>query len=322
VSGTIAVTAEVATSAPVAYVLLAVDGTRPASTNSLPARFQLDTYQLPDGPHVLSAEVYAHRTRIAASRPITVYVSNQTAPAPSCASTKPAKVAARSAARLLKPQRAMPTAAAAPMTAPSAAAPSPTLSGNRIAAVAEAKRGPAPEPAVISITARDRAAAEEGDAVAGRSPAVLLDGKTLVADVTPTVVEGQMRSGFRALFAAAGARVDWLAGQRTARCVTDSLVVEVPIGSRIAMVNGQQVDMGAVATIRNGRTVVPLRFFAQVTGSRLSWDAQTRIARVETPSRTMASAQASRTPAAAVQTPVYQSASTGTPIYEAADRAP
>ena len=65
VSGTIEVRAEVTASAPVAYVLLVVDGTRPASTNSLPATFQLDTRELSNGPHVLSAEAYADFQMIA-----------------------------------------------------------------------------------------------------------------------------------------------------------------------------------------------------------------------------------------------------------------
>ncbi len=96
----------------------------------------------------------------------------------------------------------------------------------------------------------------------------------------------------------------------------------MPIGSRIATVNGRHVDMGAVATIKNGRTVVPLRFFAQVTGSSVSWDARARIASVQTPSRVMGSAQASLTSAASMQTSVSDRVSTRTPIYEVADLGP
>lgn len=311
VSGTIAVTAEVTTSARVAYVLLAVDGTRPASTNSLPARFQLDTRELRDGPHVLFAEAYAHRTRIAASKAITIYVNNQPAP------------------RVLAKQQSTSktvTTAGAP-TAPKTATLSPAATNGRIARVLATKPGPAPEPSLngslVSVAGRDSDMAEAAEALASdRLPTVVLDGRPVVADVASTVVGGQVRSGLRALFAATGARVDWLAQERTARCVTDSLVVEVPIGSRMATVNGQAVDMGAVAAIKNGRTVVPLRFFAQVTGSRISWDAQTRIASVQTPSRAIVSAQASLTPTASVQTPAGDLVSTRTPNYEVADRAP
>jgi len=311
VSGTIEVTAEVTTSAPVAYVLLVVDGTRPAATNSLPATFQLDTRDLSDGPHVVFAEVYTSRDMIAASKAITIYVANQTAP------------------RVVVKQQSAPrtvTVASAPI-AQSIAMAAPAASTDQTAKRAATVHGPVPEPTLAgsleAIASEDSDTANAADQVLSRRPAtILLNGQPLVASVAPTVIEGRMHSGFRALFAATGARIEWLAEQRTARCATDLLVVEVPIGSRVAMVNGRHVDMGSVATIENGRTVVPLQFFAQVTGSRVSWDARTRVASVQTPSRAMASAQASVTPAASMQTSVSDGVGMRTPIYEVAGRAP
>ncbi len=304
VSGTIAVTAEVTTSAPVAYVLLVVDGTRPAATNSLPATFRLDTRELSDGPHVVSAEAYADFRMIAASKAITVYVDNQTG------------------SQVLAKQRSTPqaTAAASAPNASRTVESAPRVSTGRIT-------GPAGEPprtwSLAPIGSRGSDTAGPGDAVPSpRVPMIVLNGRPLAASVAPTLVRGQMHAGLRALFTPSGARIDWLADRRVARCVTDSLVVEVPIGSRIAMVNGRHVDMGAVATIKKARTVVPLRFFAQVTGSRVCWDARTRVASVQTPSRAVASAQASLTSTASVQSPVSNRVSTPTPIYEVADLGP
>lgn len=311
VSGIIEVRAEVRTSAPVAYVLLVVDGRRPASTNSLPTTFQLDTRELSDGPHVVSVEAYANFDMIAASKAITIHVNNQTAPQ-----------------AVAKQQRTPKTAAAASaLNASRTVESAPLVSTDRMTELMGAKRGPAREPSptesFVPEASQDRDMAEAADAVPSHGmPMVMLNGGPLVADVAPTLVKGRMHTGFRALFTATGARIEWLADQRIARCVTDSLVVEVPIGSRIATVNGRHVDMGAVATIKNGRTVVPLRFFAQVTGSRVSWDAGTRVASVQTPSRAVASAQASLTSAASMQTPVSDQVSTRTPIYEVADLGP
>jgi len=311
VSGTIAVTAEVTTSAPVAYVLLVVDGTRPASTNSLPATFQLDTRELSDGPHVVSAEAYAGFQMIAASKAITIYVDNQTGP----------QVAAK--------QRSMPktATAASALNASRTVGCAPPVSTGGITEPMGAKREPARQSSLtgslVPVASQDSDMAEAADAVPSPGmPMVVVNGRPLVADVTPTLVKGQMHTGFRALFTATGARIDWLPQQRIARCVTDSLVVEVPIGSRVATVNGRHVDMGAVATIKKGRTMVPIRFFAQVTGSRVSWDARTRVASVQTPSRAVASAQASLTSAASMQTPASNRVSTRTPIYEVSDLGP
>ncbi|UCC67055.1 MAG: hypothetical protein JSV79_07850 [Armatimonadota bacterium] len=311
VSGTIEVRAEVDTSLPVAFVLLVVDGTRPASTNSLPATFQLDTRELSDGPHVVSAAAYADFQMIAASKAITIYVNNQTAP------------------QAVAKQQSTPktTTAAGALNASRTVEFAPAVSTGRFTELMETKRGPVREPSLtgslVPGASPDSDVAEAADAVPShRMPMVMLNGRPLVASVAPTLVKGRMHTGFRALFTATGARIDWLPEERIARCVTDSLVVEVPIGSRIATVNGRHVDMGAVATIKNGRTMVPLRFFGQVTGSIVSWDARTRVASVQTPSRAMASAQASLTPAASMQTPVSGRVSTRTPIYEVADLGP
>ncbi|MCJ7821811.1 MAG: copper amine oxidase N-terminal domain-containing protein [Armatimonadetes bacterium] len=311
VSGIIEVKAEVDPSLPVTFVLLVVDGTRPASTNSLPTTFQLDTRELADGPHVVSAEAYADFNMIAASKAITIRVNNQTAqPAVTKQQSTPKTAIAASA---LHASRTVDSA--------------PLVSTDRITELMGAKRGPAREPSptgsFVPETSQDRDMAEAADAAPSHAmPMVMLNGSPLAADVAPTLVRGRMHTGFRALFTAAGARIEWLPEQRIARCVTDSLVVEVPIGSRIATVNGRHVDMGAVATIENGRTVVPVRFFAQATGSRVSWDARTRVASVQTPSRAVASAQASLTSAASMQTPVSDQVSTRTPIYEVADLGP
>ncbi len=311
VSGTIDVRAEADTSAPLAFVLLVVDDARPASTNSLPATFQLDTRELSDGPHVVSAEAYANFQMVAASKGITINVNNQSAP----------QVVAKQ-----QSTQANTTVASAQHAFRTVKSASP-VSTDRIAEMVGAKRGPAHEPSPtefpVGEASQDSDVAEVADGLPSpRTPMVVVNGSPLVADVAPTLVRGQMRTGFRALFAATGARIDWLPEQRIARCVTDSLVVDVPIGSRIATVNGRHVDMGAVATIKNGRTVVPLRFFAQVTGSSVSWDARARIASVQTPSRVMGSAQASLTSAASMQTSVSDRVSTRTPIYEVADLGP
>jgi hypothetical protein len=80
VSGEIDVVSQVSTSAAVSYVLLCVDGERPASTNSSPYRFLFDTQTLPDGPHRLWVEAYDTYGVIGASKQITVHVKNGVAP--------------------------------------------------------------------------------------------------------------------------------------------------------------------------------------------------------------------------------------------------
>jgi hypothetical protein len=117
---------------------------------------------------------------------------------------------------------------------------------------------------------------------------VVLNGRVVAFDVTPTVQNGRMLAGFRSLFTNTGARVSWIAESRTARSVSGGLTVEIPIGSTIAKVNATTVDMGMPATIEQGRTIVPLRFFAEVTGASLHWDKRTRTAMLDTRTRAVA----------------------------------
>lgn len=154
------------------------------------------------------------------------------------------------------------------------------------------------------------------------TPMVMVDGQSLDTDVSSMLVHGRLHSGFRALFATTGARIDWIPGERTARCVSGSLTVEVPVGSRVARVNGREVDMGGIATIKDGRTMVPLRFFAQVTGSSISWNAQTGVASVQTPTHALASVPASISSSANMPSPATDSFGMRTPLFEVAGRAP
>jgi len=164
--------------------------------------------------------------------------------------------------------------------------------------------GPAPEPSRVADARASKLAAAAEPAAAGyrgsaagimsglpamraraevatpRAHTIVVNGEPVAFDIGPVVKDGRLQAGFRALFGHTGARVCWVSEKKTARSVGDSLIVEVPVGSRVATVNGAAVDMGTEAVIMQGRTIVPLRFFAAATGSTLYWDSSTRVASV------------------------------------------
>lgn len=332
VSGTVEVTTRVNASGSVSYAVLVVDGARPASTNAAPWTFSLDTRELTNGPHQVAVEVYDSRGLIAAAKAITISVKNQAAAPAVVAHQQPSHSPSKTIV-LARHPIAPRTVAAAPAAKP-AAAITPVVTA----------RGPAPEPSpaasletrisspapaakmgnpVVAAAAPSPTPVKPADSLPSHpTPTIVLNGQPFNAGVSPTLVDGRLHTGFRALFAASGARVEWIAATRTARCVTDSLTIAVPIGSRIATVNGRHVDLGAVASLRDGRTVVPLQFFAQVTGSHLSWEARTRIASLRTPSHTLASVPASLSPATSASSLTPAPAEARSPIHEVADRAP
>jgi hypothetical protein len=127
-----------------------------------------------------------------------------------------------------------------------------------------------------------------------RGHTVLVNGRAVDFDVAPRIVEGRMRVAFRSMFESQGARVSWDSETKTARSVKRALTVEVPIGARVATVNGSRVDMGAKASIRKGRTIIPVRFFADVVGAAVHWDSATRTAMVRTGERQIAKRPAER----------------------------
>ncbi len=116
----------------------------------------------------------------------------------------------------------------------------------------------------------------------------MLNGRAVQFDVSPRLVDGRLEAGFRSLFQSQGARVTWNQQAKVARSVSGTLTVEVPVGKQMAKVNGMLFDMGARASVIQGRTMIPVRFFASAVGAGLYWDSETRTALVQTGDRRVA----------------------------------
>ena len=143
-------------------------------------------------------------------------------------------------------------------------------------------------PQLASRTAESQPASPVVATPPVRSHTVVLNGRPVLFDVSPRITNGRMQAGFRSMFESQGAKVTWNPESRIAKSVAGALVVEVPVGERIAKVNGAPFDMGVEASIVEGRTLVPVRFFATVVGAGLYWDHQTRTASVQVPGQQFA----------------------------------
>lgn len=292
VSGAVTVAASVRGTGEVGYVILVVDEDRPYSTNRAPYSFELDTSVLADGAHRIRVEAYDNFGLIAASKAITIHVRNGAArPAPATPAPS-AQVAARSS----PPVR---VAAPPPPGRPLSAAEEEQVAG-RAVSPAVSLRGPLPEPSRVAAAAPVKAAEamvpepgvrpsfaaaavsdqpHEGMAAPGmRSHTIIMDGRVVAMAVEPYVERGRVRVPMRSVFEGLGARVWWDGAARTARGATPAMTVEVPVGSRTAMVNGRSVDMGTSAVVREARVMIPLRFFAGVADATVDWDRENRVA--------------------------------------------
>ncbi len=325
VSGTVTVQASVKADQKVSYVVLGVDEERPQSSNSAPFTFEIDSRTLTDGAHRIFVEAYDRYGLVGSSSVVTVYVRNASPSAVQVKKAVTTQIAARpkpatrtqtASARITSPARS-----AAPVVALSRAqvkSVPATAAETTVVAPMMSARGPMPAPAVSAAKTTIAASRPEAAAMSARSSSaatvasgpigsrpplpqlaatsptvvhshtVVLNGRAVQFDVSPRIVNGRMKAGLRSMFESQGARVTWNPESRIARSVSSTLTVEVPVGKQIAKVNGLPVDMGARASIVEGRTLIPVRFFAETVGAGLCWDSETRTALVQTGDRQMA----------------------------------
>lgn len=98
-----------------------------------------------------------------------------------------------------------------------------------------------------------------------------VDGQPLSFNVPPMHVNGRVMVPLRGIFEALGARVDWNSNSRTIHATSSDTDVELIIGDRNAMVNGQTVRLDTPAMILRGSTMVPLRFVSEALGADVKW---------------------------------------------------
>ncbi|MCM1567017.1 MAG: copper amine oxidase N-terminal domain-containing protein [Dehalobacter sp.] len=108
------------------------------------------------------------------------------------------------------------------------------------------------------------------------SPQVILDGKTLIFDVPPTIEDGRTLVPLRAIFEALGAIVKWDETTKTVTATKDDTETKLVIGGQVSK-NGVPVNLDVPAKIIDGRTMVPLRFVSEAFGCQVEWNNDTQI---------------------------------------------
>lgn len=81
---------------------------------------------------------------------------------------------------------------------------------------------------------------------------------------------------FRITLEAFGAKVDWEQSTRTAIAEKDGIRVEVPIGEKNIVVNGQRVENDTAAVIVESKTYLPIRKVMEAFGAEVSWNNSTQ----------------------------------------------
>ncbi len=104
-----------------------------------------------------------------------------------------------------------------------------------------------------------------------------LNGQPLEGDVPP-YIDANFRTMVAARFfaEALGGNVAWDGEARRVEITRGSTLIQLFIDEEISLVNGEEREMDTVAVIKDGRTMVPLRFLAETFGMKVTWIEETR----------------------------------------------
>ena len=112
---------------------------------------------------------------------------------------------------------------------------------------------------------------------------VVVGGEKLETDVAPIIVDGRTMLPVRAVFEAIGAKVNYEASERKVIATKGDTTVTFVIDSNIMTINGAEKTIDVPAMIKDNRTLVPLRACAEAFDLDVTWNNDTRTARVKIP---------------------------------------
>lgn len=112
------------------------------------------------------------------------------------------------------------------------------------------------------------------------SPVLVVDNEEVAVDpgrdTVPFVAENRTMLPFRSIAETMGGEVAYESDTQTVRISTADSDIDVVIGSDSMTVNGDSVSLDAAATIREGRTYVPVRAVTEALGCSVAWEADTQ----------------------------------------------
>lgn len=107
----------------------------------------------------------------------------------------------------------------------------------------------------------------------------LVNGEEPQMDVQPLIENGRTLVPFRAIAEALGAeKVEWDAETRTVTVTKGDLEVVLTIDNLVATVDGTEYKLDVPAKIKDGRTVIPLRFLSEALKCKVLWEQETSTA--------------------------------------------
>lgn len=111
---------------------------------------------------------------------------------------------------------------------------------------------------------------------------VVVNGEPVAfADVQPMSIRRRVMVPLRGVFEHIGATIDWIPAKNLVRAMRGDTKIECWINKIFAAVDDDQVKLDVPPVIVAGRTLVPLRFFAEALGASVQWDRATSTVTIE-----------------------------------------
>lgn len=110
---------------------------------------------------------------------------------------------------------------------------------------------------------------------------VFLDDELIKFDQDALLINGRVLVPLRKIFESLGGTVIWDQKTKIINGQIGEKNIILKIGEKSAKVNGEKVFLDVPAQIINGRTLVPVRFIADCTGKKSTWDQNNYIVRID-----------------------------------------
>ena len=98
------------------------------------------------------------------------------------------------------------------------------------------------------------------------------NGEKIKFDQIPVIENGRTLVPLRAIFEKIGADVEWNEDTQTVIATKDDTKISLTIDNTAASKNGESITLDVPAKVKNGRTLVPVRFVADCFGVDVDWD--------------------------------------------------
>ncbi|MDQ0903923.1 stalk domain-containing protein [Paenibacillus sp. V4I7] len=113
------------------------------------------------------------------------------------------------------------------------------------------------------------------------TPLITYKGKPLEFEINPIIINGTTFVPMRKLLEINGAQIDWDSERMLVTSRTNEVKIEYVIGDKLINVNNKLVDLPYPGFIKDGITMLPLRFYSEVLGEKLNWNEEKRLISIE-----------------------------------------